>query len=375
VGAPYGRAVRASLRPVLMDTVLATVLAALTLDVVVDSGTWAIGWPGYLLALLTAAPIAFRQCAPVLTTAIIVGALGAYRLLGDGSYDIPNGGIGMAIGMFTVATLRPRHVAAFVFLPTVVVAALVIGASEQGTWSEVAEATLVLVGAWMLGDGTRRWAQRTERLAAQAARAVTEERVRIARELHDIVSHHMAVVSLQAGVARYVLDENPCTAKAAIIAAGDASREALAEMRRLLDVLRVDHDADYRPQPGLAALGELVERTRSAGVPVDVVVTGKARPLAPGPDLCAYRVAQEALTNILKHAGPATARIELDYGELTFTLTVSDDGGAPAGPSSPDSHGLRGMRERAELYGGVLTAGPRADRGFAVVLRLPYTGS
>jgi signal transduction histidine kinase len=126
----------------------------------------------------------------------------------------------------------------------------------------------------------------------------------------------------------------------------------------------------------LAALGELVERTRSAGVAVDVVVTGKARPLAPGPDLCAYRVAQEALTNVLKHAGPASTHIELDYGELTFTLTVSDDGsGSPADPPSPDSHGLRGMRERAELYGGVLTAGPRAGRGFAVVLRLPYTGS
>jgi signal transduction histidine kinase len=177
-----------------------------------------------------------------------------------------------------------------------------------------------------------------------------------------------------------VLDEDPPTAKVAISAAGDAGRQALAEMRRLLDVLRVDHDpdsdagSDYRPQPGLSDLDRLVDHTRKAGLPVDVVVTGRPGPLPPGPDLCAYRVAQESLTNILKHAGPATARIELDYGEQTFTLSVSDDGAPSAvGCAAPDSHGIRGMRERAELYGGVLTAGPREQRGFAVILRLPIT--
>jgi signal transduction histidine kinase len=217
-----------------------------------------------------------------------------------------------------------------------------------------------------------------ERLAARAAEAVADERVRIARELHDIVAHHMSVVALQAGLARYVLDSDPATAKGAIGTAADAGRQALAEMRRLLAVLRVDQGAeaasDYRPQPGLAELQELVDRTRKAGLRVDVVVTGRARPLPPGPDLCAYRVAQESLTNILKHAGPARARIEIDYGEDTFTLSVSDDGFSSAPrPPSPQSHGIRGMRERAELYGGVLTAGPREGRGFAVVLRLPIS--
>ncbi|OZM78926.1 sensor histidine kinase [Pseudonocardia sp. MH-G8] len=368
---------RVSVRPVLVDALLATVLVAVTVYTVARSGTaGAFGWPIYLFALLTAAPVAMRQRAPVLTTVIIVVALVAYGLIGHGYEEVPNGGIGLVVALFTVATLRPRGVAAVVFLPTMVVMVIVVRETEGATWAAVVQATLVLLGAWMLGDGTRGWARRTERLAAQAARAATDERVRIARELHDIVSHHMAVVSLQTGVARYVLDADPAAAAGAITAAGDAGREALAEMRRLLDVLRVDHEPDYRPQPGLAVLGELVGRTRSAGVPVDVVVTGQFRPLAPGPDLCAYRVVQEALTNVLKHAGPAAARIELDYGELTFTLTVSDDGSSsPAGPPSPESHGLRGMRERAELYGGVLIAGPRAERGFAVVLRLPLTGS
>jgi signal transduction histidine kinase len=360
-----------------MDALLATVLSGVTVYTVARTGTvGAFGWPVYLFALLTAAPVVLRQRAPVLTTAIIVVALAAYGLVGYGYDEVPNGGIGLVVALFTVATLRPRAVAAVVFLPTTVVMVIVVRGTEGATWAAVVQATLVLLGAWMLGDGTRGWARRAERLVARAARVAAEGRVRIARELHDIVSHHMAVVSLQTGVARYVLDTDPPAAAAAITAAGDAGREALAEMRRLLDVLRVDHEPDYRPQPGLAALDELVRRTRSAGVPVDVVVTGQVRPLARGPDLCAYRVAQEALTNVLKHAGPAAARIELDYGELAFTLTVSDDGGGPAAaPPSPDSHGLRGMRERAELHGGVLTAGSRGGRGFTVVLRLPLTES
>jgi signal transduction histidine kinase len=196
--------------------------------------------------------------------------------------------------------------------------------------------------------------------------------VRIARELHDIVAHHMSVISLQAGLAQYVLDTDLPTARKAITTVGDTSREALTEMRRLLDVLRVDQDDDYRPQPGLAALDDLVERARSAGLPVDVVVTGDVRDLQPGPDLCAYRVAQESLTNVLKHAGPAKARIDVDYGEQTLVLKVTDDGVVDnrAAATHP-SHGIRGMRERAELYGGVLTAGLLPEGGFGVVLRLP----
>ena len=361
-------------QPVLMDVLLAGVLIVLAVDTAARTGGGQ--WLAYLLAVLAVAPIAIRQRAPVLATLTMAGAMATYGLLGYGVGEAPGNGIGVIIGIFTVATLRPRRAAALVFVPTTLATVACLTGSGLPIWSSSAMVVLVLLGAWGLGDSTRRWARRSEQIAARAARAVADERVRIARELHDIVTHHMSVVSLQAGLAQYVLDEDPPTAKVAISAAGDAGRQALAEMRRLLDVLRVDHDAepDYRRQPGLSDLDRLVDHTRKAGLPVDVVVTGRAGPLPPGPDLCAYRVAQESLTNILKHAGPATARIVLDYGEQTFTLSVSDDGAPSAvGRPAPDSHGIRGMRERAELYGGVLTAGPREQRGFAVILRLPIT--
>jgi signal transduction histidine kinase len=367
----YPGLVLAKLVPIRLDLLLAAVLSGLTVVSVsaADSDPAA-----YVLAALTVAPIALRQLAPVLTMVVIVGALAAYSLLG---YDgFPNAGVGELVGMFTVATLRSRQVAAVVFVMTVSVLVVVSQrVAEPIVWSDVAASVLVVLGAWVLGEGTKRWAQRVEQLAEQAAQAAAEERVRIARELHDIVAHHMSVISLQAGVAQYVLDTDPPTARKAIETVGDTSREALTEMRRLLDVLRVDHDeGDPRPQPGLATLGELAERSRSAGLPIDVVITGQARELAPGPDLCAYRVAQEALTNVLKHAGPANARIDIDYGEETLTLKVTDTGTeAAAHDGSATSHGIRGMRERAALYGGVLTAGPLAGGGFGVTLRLPMT--
>jgi signal transduction histidine kinase len=360
---------------VLTDVLFAVVLSALAVDNASRSG--AQGWLVYLVAVLATAPIAARRSIPVLATLIMGAALAGYGLLGYSNGEAPAGGFGILVGMFTVAMVRSPRAALLTFLPSVAGMAVFLGTAGVVSWSLLVLPTLVLLGTWGLGDATRRWALRTQLIAARAARAVADERVRIARELHDIVTHHMSVVSLQAGLAQYVLDTDPATAKVAIGAAGDAGRQALAEMRRLLDVLRVDDlhaESGYHPQPGLADLDRLVEHTRNAGLPVEVVVTGRARPLPPGPDLCAYRVAQESLTNILKHAGPATARITLDYGDQTFTLSVNDDGApAPAKAPSPQSHGIRGMRERAELYGGVLIAGPRDPRGFGVTLRLPIT--
>ena len=357
-----------------MDVLLAAVLTVLTLATVAGLPGGRIDGPAGVLAVLTAAPIAARQRAPVLTMAVIVGALTTFSLLGYGDY--PNGGVGMVVGMFTVATLRSRAVAAVMFASTLGVTAVAyLTTTSTVVWSQFAQVPLILLGAWVLGESTRRWGERAERLAAEAARAVAEERVRIARELHDIVAHHMSVVTLQAGVAEYVLDDDLPTARKAIATVGEAGREALLDMRRLLDVLRVGRDGegeDYHPQPGLAVLGDLVERTRAAGVPVEVVVTGRERPLPSGPDLCAYRIVQESLTNVLKHAGPATARVEVDHGDRTLTVRITDDGAKTGGHrESPAGHGIRGMRERAELYGGVLTAGPAPAGGFAVVLRLP----
>ncbi|WP_433272322.1 sensor histidine kinase [Actinosynnema sp. CS-041913] len=355
-------------QPILVDVLLAVVITVLTMATAVAYG----GTDPLLLVLvaLTAAPLALRQHAPVITMCVILGAVAAYALIGDNVFV--NTGVGLVVAMFTVATLRPRRVAALMFAATtLVLGAMYVKFAPAMAWSEALQATVIVLGTWGLGESTRRWGDRVERLAERAARAASDERIRIARELHDVVAHHMSVVSLQAGVAQYVLDTDLATARQAIATVGDTSREALTEMRRLLHVLRIDDHGELGPQPGLADLDTLTERMRRAGVPVDVVVRGDARPLPPGQDLCAYRIVQESLTNILKHAGPATARVTLDYTGHLLTLEIVNTGAQP--PPPPPGHtpqGVRNMRERAELYGGTVAAGP-VDGGFSVVLRLP----
>ncbi|MGP4114248.1 sensor histidine kinase [Streptomyces sp. 4N509B] len=356
-------------------TVLVLITAVQTVDG--TERTWAL-----VIGALTVAPLALRQRAPVVVTVTIMVSLLAYSLLGYGEF--PNGAGGLVIAMFTVAVLRPPQVALLLWVASGFVTAVMFVTTddEHMPWSWAMQAPLtVLAGGWLLGEVTKHWAARAERLAGEAARAVARERASIARELHDVVAHHMAVVSMQAGVAEHTLDSDPATARAAITTAGHSSREALTEMRRLLKLLRPAEGEDARAvaaeaadaaTPGLDALDELVNRIRDAGVPVDVVVTGDARPLSPGTELCAYRVVQEALTNVVKHAGPATARIDLNYGEEVLTLKISDTGaGSGTVKSSEDSYGLRGMRERAALYDGTLTTGPARDGGFEVTLRLP----
>jgi signal transduction histidine kinase len=213
----------------------------------------------------------------------------------------------------------------------------------------------------------------------RARAAVMEERVRIARELHDVVAHHMSVISVHAGLGRYVLASDPGAAGAALDTIAGTSREAMNEMRRLLAVLRVatakltaDGGSD-EPAPGLARLDDLVERVRAARVSVDVTVTGTAVALPSGADLCVYRVVQEALTNVLKHAASARTTVSLDYRPDALVVRVSDDGpGLSLAPADrAPGHGLVGMRERAGLYGGTLSTGPGPDGGFAVTLALP----
>ncbi|WP_410813506.1 sensor histidine kinase [Micromonospora sp. 067-2] len=366
---------RALSRPIFIDVLLATVLTGLALATIVAQSAAPIGWPTAALAALTVAPIALRQTAPVATMLVIVVALAAFSLLGYG--ELPAGGVGMVVAMITVATLRERRVAAAMFLAGLAVLVIVYTTDSGVVWSQAVQAALVLLGAWVLGEGTKRWAQRAARLAAQATQAVADERVRIARELHDIVAHHMSLISIQAGVAEYLLPPDLPAVKNAITTIGDANREALSDMRRVLHVLRMNHEteADFSPQPGLAQLDDLVDRTRDAGLPVEVAITGEATPLPPGPDLCAYRIVQESLTNVLKHAGPATAQVQLDYGHRSLTLSITDDGtGAGSGHAETPFYGIRGMRERAALYAGVLEAGPAPAGGFAVVLRLPVGG-
>jgi signal transduction histidine kinase len=359
------------IRSVRADVVLAAVLTVVTAAALTTSAD-SVDWQAHLLAALSVAPIALRQRAPLTITLVMCAALMAFVLLGYG--DFPDSGVGAVVGLFSVAQLRPWPSTALalgaVLLALVTVYSTVI--ATFSSWPTLAAAAVQCVTMCLLGESTKRWSQRVERLAEQAATAVADERIRIAHELHDIMAHHMSVISLQSGLAEHVLTSDQEMARKAMATVGGTSREALAEMRRLLTVLRPDGPDGLRPQPGLSELDGLVTRLRETGLRVDLSVTGRRRPLPSGLDLCAYRVAQESLTNVLKHAGPARAAVTLDYGEQVLTLEVVDDGAAPPPRQSTTTpRGIAGMRERAELYGGILDAGPRPEGGFGVLLRLP----
>jgi signal transduction histidine kinase len=217
----------------------------------------------------------------------------------------------------------------------------------------------------------------------EAARRASEERLQIAQELHDVLAHNISLISVQAGVGLHLLDERPEQARAALAAIKDASREALGELRSVLDVLRRDDDAAPRvPAPALTTdLTTLVTRANTAGVEVGVETTGERRPLAPGVDRAAFRIAQEALTNVTRHAGGAHARVLVAYHDEALTLEIVDDGGAATagahggaangGGTAGTGNGITGMRERATALGGSLDAGYRPGGGFFVRARLP----
>jgi signal transduction histidine kinase len=211
-----------------------------------------------------------------------------------------------------------------------------------------------------------------EREGEERARAaVAEERLRIARELHDVVGHALGVIVVQAGAERATLDANQESTRETLITIEGAGRAALSEMRRLLEMMRrEDEQVALAPQPGLAQLDTLVENVRAAGLPVDLHVEGEPTSLPPGVDLSAYRIVQEALTNALKHAGSAPARVTVSFADDGLGLEIADDGPG-IGADDHYGHGLLGMRERVALHGGSLRSGARPGGGYAVSVRLP----
>ena len=240
--------------------------------------------------------------------------------------------------------------------------------------------------AWYVGRRVQLREQRAAQLqreqGAEARRIVIEERTRIARELHDVVAHRVSLMTVQAGAAKAVAAEDPEGALRAMAAVEEAGRQALDELRHLLGVLRPETGLDgLGPQPGLADLPRLVEQIRGAGLDVSLATDGVPAALPARVDLFAYRIVQEALTNVLKHAGPgAHAEVRLGTEPGGIVIEVLDDGkgleppSAAAGPFRSAGHGIVGMRERALLLGGTLDARPRPGRGFQVVAHLPTGG-
>ena len=243
---------------------------------------------------------------------------------------------------------------------------------------------IIVVGApWLAGRAVRNRAQKAaalQELAFQLERereqlaemAVADERSRIAREMHDVVAHSMSVMVIQAGAARKMMDKDPARATEALNSIEETGRKGLAEMRRLLGVLRKEDDgAALAPQPGVDRIEDLVHRARSAGQPVELEVEGEPRPLTTGVDLSVYRIVQEALTNTMKHSHGASARVHLRWGERLLDVEVSDDGPGPYVNENGGGNGLIGMRERVEIYGGTIEAGPADGGGFRVHATLP----
>ena len=209
---------------------------------------------------------------------------------------------------------------------------------------------------------------------AAAQRAVAEERARIARELHDVIAHSVSVMTVQAGAVRRLLQPGQERERLALEAIESTGREALTEMRRLVGLLRRQGTVpDFSPQPSMRAVDVLVGTIREAGLPVELAVEGEPRELAPGVDLAAYRVIQEALTNALKYAGPARAWVTVRWREDEIEVEIANDGSSEA-VGDGTGHGLIGLRERVALVGGTIESGPRAGGGFVVTARLPHRG-
>ena len=375
--------------PDLIDCALAAgCFAAFTVPVLLGAGPAHPHGPEAAFGAMAAVPLIVRRRWPV-TVLLVVAAVYVAAALADVAFTpfVSNAGPNLAIAAFAAAGLSRRSWS--------VTVAVVAGAA---TWAslpiaihlhphhdqDAVQLVAVIVG-WLAGDMARAVREYRQQLQLiQRGRAVeelrlarAEERLRLSREVHDVVSHSLSAIAVQAGVARLVFAEQPDQAGAALSAIETASRSALEELRTLLRQIRDPRDADEAAAPTLSDLPALITRLRRAGLDVSYHSTGEPRQCGTAVELSAYRIAQEALTNVTKHAAGARAQVEIGRGADQLTVTVTDDGGPTLVRSSAgEGLGIPGMRERAELLGGTLTAGPAAGGGFAVIARLPAkTGS
>jgi signal transduction histidine kinase len=365
-------------RPLAGDAALAAVVLAFASSTLTGERYEATA-EAIVVSVLLTAPLVLRRRAPVAVFAAVMLACAAELVFVE---QLLAATVAALIALYTLAAYAPRPLAAAGFAVTLAGAIPFAGldaGEPQLTWLELA---VQLTLAAVLGDRRRmrlrereRLEERARLLAAQleheAALAAAAERARIARELPDVVAHSLSVVVAQADGGRYAADYDPAAAPAALETISSTAREALAEMRRALGALGEEPDVPRRPPPGAGELETLVARTRAAGLPVELAQEGRPRELAPAAGLAVYRVAQEGLTNVLKHAGAgASAKVVLRWESERVTVVVRDDGAGGA-PGDGRGRGLAGMRERVEPRGGTLTAGPRPGGGFEVRATIP----
>ena len=342
---------------------------------------------GIALAVVSGAGVALRSRWPVPALGVTTAGSLLPLLLG---YNSTVGGLSVLLVLYSVAVSRPARTSGTATALTFVLVGVVLTASPfDGTPSDWVVNAVVLVTGWALGRSVRARRAYTAGLeernrALVAAResetraALADERGRIAREMQDLVAHSLTAMTVQSAAARRLLRKDPATAEQVLDGVEASGRAALEELRRILGVLQPDGaQAELLPQPGVADLDDLVAGAREQGLQVELVVHGTPAVLDPGVELAAYRIVQEALDNAVAHAGPATVRVTLHWRDDALALSVEDDGrGTVQWASRPDAgHGLAAARERAQVYGGELRAGPRRGGGFCVSATLPTAGA
>ena len=339
--------------------------------------------PGYeprdalavVLVLAATVPYYARRLAPVAVFAVSMTAVAALYI---GGYDA--GGLPFVVGAgaYTVAATRPpvQIVASAAYMYAAFVVMFVSDNPGFGA-GEFATSVPIFAAAMFVGWTTqvrRDRADTLEREQGEASRqAAAEERLRIAQELHDVIGHSLGVIAVQAGVGAHLIDTKPEQAKQALEHISRTSRESLAEIRRLLGLVRSgDAATSYAPTPGLADLPRLADEVRGTGIAVDLVVDPAASDLPPGVELAAYRIVQEALTNAVRHGHAHRATVAVDTRGGALRVEVADDGAGPGAHTRPGGHGLVGMQERVAVYGGSLQTGARPSGGFVVAATIPY---
>ncbi len=378
--------------PGAVDAVWATFFVVATIASTRNGSTERLGTPltddaaGWFLLLAVTLPYYVRRRSPV---AVFVVSSLAVMVLSGLEYQEGVTPLVTLFGAYTVGARCPARVVAYTYAYTVAgLTCLFLSDTSHFDVANLVSYTGLFAAALLFGWSLQSRAARLQALEdradavereheEEARRALSEERLRIAQELHDVVAHSMGVIAVQAGAGMHVIDADPAAAKRSLVAISDTSRSTLTEMRRLLGVLR-DEDgtraASYVPAPGLADLDALVKEVTDAGLTTTLRVEGDVDGVPKGVELTAYRIAQEALTNVLKHGGPgAAAAVTVDLAPGVVEVEVHDDGrGVDLSSEGSGGHGLVGMRERVAVYGGTLEAGPRRSGGFRVAARLPY---